>query len=110
MKADQVLDASGQALWAGHAPKRPVHHGERGNRYLPIRNTERPVGAGIESSVRCRGRWLNRGAVECATLEWVDWFNNRRLREPIGSVPPAEFDAVRHRQLKGSAGAANPLC
>jgi transposase InsO family protein len=36
--------------------------------------------------------------VEYATLEWVDWFNHRRLMEPIGHVPPAEFEAAWHRE------------
>jgi putative transposase len=31
-------------------------------------------------------------AVEFATLQWVDWFNNRRLLEPIGNIPPAEAE------------------
>ena len=44
-----------------------------------------------------RGPWRNLEAVEFATLEWVDWFNNRRLLEPIGNVPPAEFE-MRHLQ------------
>ena len=44
--------------------------------------------------------------VEFATLEWVDWFNNRRLLEPIGNIPPAEFEMAYYRQLKESADAA----
>jgi len=47
--------------------------------------------------------WRNRYAVEYATLEWVDWFNNRRLLEPIGSVPPAEFEQAYYRQQEESA-------
>ena len=39
-----------------------------------------------------RGPWRSFEAVEYATLEWVDCFNNRRLLEPIGNIPPAEAD------------------
>ena len=85
--------------------------------YLAIRYTERLAEAGIEPSVgsvgdSCdnalaetinglfkaevihrRGPWRSFDAVEYATLEWVDWFNNRRLLEPIGNIPPAEAEA-----------------
>ncbi|MBP6076613.1 MAG: IS3 family transposase, partial [Nitrosomonas sp.] len=44
--------------------------------------------------------------VEFATLEWVDWFNNRRLLDTIGYVPPAEFETAYHRQQEESADAA----
>jgi transposase InsO family protein len=95
-----------------------VHHSDRGVQYLSIRYTERLAEAGIEASVgsvgdsydnamaetlnglykaeviyRC-GPWRNAEAVELATLEWVDWFNNRRLLEPIGHVPPTEFESM----------------
>ena len=42
--------------------------------------------------IRRRGSWRNLDAVEFATLEWVDWFNNRRLLEPIGNIPPVELE------------------
>jgi transposase InsO family protein len=94
-----------------------VHHSDRGTQYLSIRYTERLADAGIELSVgsrgdaydnalaetviglfkteviRRRGPWRSLEAVEFATLEWVDWFNHRRLLEPIGYVPPAEYEA-----------------
>ena len=47
-----------------------------------------------------RGPWRNFEAVEYATLEWVDWFNNRRLLEPIGNIPPAEAEANFYAALK----------
>jgi transposase InsO family protein len=53
-----------------------------------------------------RGPWRTVDEVEYATLEWVDWFNNRRLLEPIGNVPPAEYELAYYRQLEGSAAAA----
>src|ERR1700710_2394580 len=91
-----------------------VHHSDRGSQYVSIKYTERLVEAGIEPSVgsvgdsydnalaetingrykteviRRRGPWKSLEAVEFATLEWVDWFNHRRLLEPIGNIPPAE--------------------
>ncbi len=56
--------------------------------------------------IRQRGPWHNLEAVEFATLEWVDWFNHCRLREPIGHVPPAELEEAYYRQLEESAVAA----
>ena len=53
--------------------------------------------------IRRRGPWRNMEEVEYATLEWVDWFNKRRLLEPIGDVPPAEFEMMYYRQLEESA-------
>ena len=94
-----------------------IHHSDRGRQYVAIQYTERLLEAGIEPSVgsvgdsydnalaetinglfkteviRRRGPWRNMEAVEFATLEWVDWFNNRRLLEPIGNIPPAEAEA-----------------
>jgi putative transposase len=117
--ASFVLDALEQALY----DRRPVqggglvHHSDRGGQYLSIRYTERLAIAGIEPSVgsvgdsydnalaetiiglfkteviRRLGPWKSLEAVEFATLEWVDWFNNRRLLEPIGNIPPAEAEA-----------------
>jgi putative transposase len=44
--------------------------------------------------IRRRGPWRNPDQVEFATLEYIDWFNNRRLHREIGYVPPAEFEEV----------------
>ena len=127
MQTDLVLDALEQALWARNDPKGLIHHSDRGSQYLSIRYSERLAEAGIESSVGSRGDsydnalaetinglykaevihrrgpWGHRDAVEYATLEWVDWFNNRRLLEPIGNIPPAEFEAAYHHQQDESA-------
>ena len=113
-----VLDALEQALHA----RRPVdgglvHHSDRGVQYVSIKYSERLAEAGILPSVGSvgdsydnalaetviglfktevihrRGPWRSFDAVEYATLEWVDWFNNRRLLEPIGNIPPAEAEA-----------------
>ncbi len=123
MRADLVLDALEQALHdrceAGQ--DRLVHHSDQGVQYLSIRYTERLAEAGIEPSVGSRGDaydnamaesviglyktemiarkgpWKNSEDVEFKTLEWVDWFNNRRLLEPIGYVPPVEYEAMYYQ-------------
>jgi putative transposase len=113
-----VLDALEQALHDRRPAHRGglVHHSDRGSQYVSIKYTERLVEAGIEPSVgsvgdsydnalaesinglykteviRRRGPWKSLEAVEFATLEWVDWFNHRRLLEPIGNIPPAEAE------------------
>ena len=56
--------------------------------------------------IHARGPWKSIDPVEYATLEWVDWFNHRRLLEPIGNIPPAEYEQAYHRQLEESARAA----
>ncbi len=53
-----------------------------------------------------RGPWRSFEAVEYATLEWVDWFNNRRLLEPIGNIPPAEAEGNYYAALETEAMAA----
>ena len=118
MQAELVLDALEQALWSRSDIEGVVHHSDRGSQYLSIRYTDRLVEAGAEPSVGSvgdsydnalaetiiglfkaevihrRGPWRNIDAVEYATLEWVDWFNHRRLLEPIGNIPPAELEAA----------------
>ena len=115
-----VLDALEQALHERRPLHRGglVHHSDRGSQYVSIHYTERLAQAGIEPSVGSvgdsydnalaesinglykaevihrRGPWRSLEAVEFATLEWVDWFNHRRLLEPIGNIPPAEAEAL----------------
>ena len=131
-QAGFVLDALEQALH----DRRPVHggglvhHSDRGSQYLSIKYTERLAEAGIEPSVGSvgdsydnalaetinglykaeviwrRGPWRKFEAVEFATLEWVDWFNNKRLLEPIGNIPPAEAEAHYYAQIEKPALAA----
>jgi putative transposase len=98
-----------------------VHHSDRGVQYVSIRYTERLAEAGIEPSVGSvgdsydnamaesiiglyktevihrLGPWRSLDQVEFATLDWVDWFNNDRLLEPIGYVPPAEFEELYYK-------------
>ncbi len=121
MHAELVLDALEQAIWSRSGAKGVVHHSDRGTQYLSIRYSERLAEAGAQPSVGSvgdsydnalaetliglyktevihrRGPWRNLDDVEYATLEWVDWFNNRRLLEPIGNVPPAEYEAKYHQ-------------
>lgn len=121
-----VLDALEQALYE----RRPgngdglVHHSDRGRQYVSIKYTDRLADAGIEPSVGSvgdsydnalaetinglykaelihrRGPWRSFEAVEFATLEWVDWFNNRRLMGPIGNIPPAEAEQRYYAKLE----------
>ena len=128
---DFVLDALEQALHArrGAASRSLIQHSDRGSQYVSIRYSERLAEAGIEPSVGSVGdsydnalaetinglykaevihrrSWPNREAVEPATLEWVEWFNNRRLLEPIGNIPPAEAEAAYYQQTRELALAA----
>lgn len=123
LRSDLALDALEQALYARPESDRLVHHSDRGVQYISIRYTERLAEAGIEPSVGSvgdsydnalaesiiglykteviyhRGPWRHLEHVELATLEWVDWFNHRRLLEPIGYLPPVEFEQLHyHRQ------------
>ncbi len=114
-----MLDALEQALY-DRQPERDrslIHHSDRGSQYVSIRYSERLGEAGIEPSVGSKGDsydnapaetinglykaelihrrapWKTKEEVEFATLEWVSWFNNQRLLEPIGHIPPAEAEA-----------------
>lgn len=123
-RTDLALDALEQAIYdrCDTDTGDLVHHSDRGTQYLSIRYTERLADAGIELSVGSRGDaydnalaetviglfktevirrcgpWRSLEAVEFATLAWVDWFNHRRLLEPIGYVPPAEYEARYYEQ------------
>ncbi|KAF0227364.1 MAG: putative IS3 family transposase IS51 group [Beijerinckiaceae bacterium] len=127
-----VLDALEQALHDRRPLHRGglVHHSDRGSQYVSIRYSERLAEAGIEPSVGSvgdsydnalaetinglykaevihrRGPWRSFEAVEFATLEWVDWFNHRRLLEPIGNIPPAEAEERYYAMLDEPAMAA----
>ena len=126
LRSDLALDALEQAIYDRRFDAdRLVHHSDRGVQYLSIRYTERLAEAGIEPSVgsrgdsydnalaesviglfkteviRRRGPWRSFEDVEFATLEWVAWFNTRRLLEPIGYVPPAEHEEAYYRRQQG---------
>lgn len=124
LRTDLALDALEQAIYdrCDTDTGDLVHHSDRGTQYLSIRYTERLADAGIELSVGSRGDaydnalaetviglfktevirrcgpWRSLEAVEFATLDWVDWFNHRRLLEPIGYIPPAEYEARYYQQ------------
>ena len=127
LRTDLALDALEQALWArrpdtASPDQRLVHHSDAGGQYLSIRYTNRLTEAGIEPSVGSvgdsydnalaesviglyktelihkRAPWKDLDHLEYATLEYVDWFNHRRLLEPIGDIPPAEKEANYHQE------------
>lgn len=122
MKTELVLDALEQALYHRRGTEALIHHSDHGVQYLSIRYTERLAEAGIQASVgttgdsydnamaetiiglykteviRRKGPWRNLEMVEFATLEWVDWYNNRRLLTPIGNIPPAEYEAMYYHE------------
>jgi putative transposase len=130
LRSDLALDALEQAIWArskaGQKLQELVHHSDRGVQYLSIRYTERlaettavnSVGSKGDSYdnalaetmnglykaelVRNRGPWRGLDDLEFATLEWVDWFNNRRLFEAHGHIPPAEYEAEYYRYQESS--------
>jgi transposase InsO family protein len=125
LRSDLALDALEQAIHVRSGLDQLIHHSDRGVQYVSIRYTERLAEAGIEPSVGTvgdsydnalaetifglfkteviwpNGPWRNLEEVEFATLEWVDWFNHRRLLEPIGDIPPAEFEAMYYEDQEG---------
>jgi putative transposase len=129
LRSDLALDALEQALYDRPRPSAEplIHHSDRGVQYLSIRYTERLAQAGIEPSVgsagdsydnalaesiiglykaeeiRRRGPWKGVDEVEFATLEWVAWYNTRRLLEPLGYVPPDEFERAYYRHQTAPA-------
>ena len=120
-----VLDALEQALCARKPSDKDelVHHSDRGSQYLSIRYTDRLIESGIEASVGTtgdsydnalaetinglyktelihhRGPWKTKAAVEIATLEWVDWFNKKRLLSTIGYIPPMEAEENYYKNV-----------
>jgi len=129
MKTELVLDALEQAMWARGKPTGVTHHSDRGSQYLSIRYSERLIEAGFNASVGSvgdsydnamaesinslykaeliykEGPWRGWESVERATLDWVDWFNNKRLLEPIGDLPPAEFEQMVYHSPESSEAA-----
>jgi len=133
LRTDLALDALEQALYDRsiiQAEPPLVHHSDRGVQYLSIRYTERLAEAGIEPSVGStgdsydnalaesviglfkteeihrRGPWKGLEDVEFATLEWVAWYNGSRLLEPLGYIPPAEFEKAYHDRQAAPVGMA----
>ena len=126
MQTDLILDALEQALWLRGKPRGVIHHSDRGSQYLSIRYTDRLSEAGFNASVGSVGDsydnalaetinglykaevihknrpWKGLDEVEKATLIWVDWFNQRRLLQPIGDVPPAEYEIMYYTEIESS--------
>jgi putative transposase len=126
LRTDLTLDALEMALWRRRAVALNglIHHSDRGSQYLAIRYTERLAQAGAVASVGSRGDsydnalaesfnglykaelirhggpWRGLEDVEYATLEYVDWFNHRRLHGELGMIPPAEFEAAYYHQAE----------
>ena len=126
LHTDLALDALEMAYWRSGRRQLAglIHHSDRGVQYLSIRYTERLAEAGVVASVgsrgdsydnalaesfnglykaeliRHRGPWSGLDDVEYATLEYVDWFNRRRLHGELGMIPPAEFEASYYDQLE----------
>lgn len=129
MQTDLILDALEQALWLRGKPRGVIHHSDRGSQYLSIRYTDRLAEAGFNASVGSvgdsydnalaetinglyktevihkNGPWRGLDDVERATLTWVDWFNQRRLLQPIGDIPPAEYEMLYYQQVESSDAA-----
>ncbi len=109
-----------------------MHHSDRGAQYLAIRYTDRLLDAGIESSggrrgdsydnalaesiiglfktevIHHAGPWRGLDEVDYAPLEWGAWFNAQRLLEPLGYVPPAEYEA-QYQQAQAAPAEAGAL-
>jgi putative transposase len=124
LRADLALDALEMAIWSrrGDDLDGLVHHSDRGVQYLSIRYTDRLAEAGAVTSVgskgdsydnalaeavnalfkaeliRRRGPWRSVDDVELATLEWVHWWNHRRLHSTCNYLPPAEYEALYYSQ------------
>jgi putative transposase len=131
LRAELALDALEMAIWVrgGEKLEGLIHHSDLGGQFLSIRYTERLAEEGAVRSVgsrgdsydnalaetvnglfkteliRRRGPWRSLDDVELATLEWVDWYNNRRLHGACGEIPPAEFEATYYSQLTAAPAA-----
>jgi len=127
LRSDLALDALEQALYSRRHTGHLIHHSDRGVQYVSVRYTERLAEAGIEPSVGSVGDsydnalaesviglykteviyrfgpWRSCEHVEFETLDWVDWFNNRRLLEPIGNIPPVEFEKIYYQSQETPA-------
>ncbi|EAP7868243.1 IS3 family transposase [Salmonella enterica] len=121
METTFVLDALEQALWA-RRPSGTIHHSDKGSQYVSLAYTQRLKDADLLASTGSTGdsydnamaesinglykaevihrkSWKNRAEVELATLTWVDWYNNRRLLERLGYIPPAEAEQAWYASI-----------
>ncbi len=128
METTFVLDALEQALWF-RRPSGTIHHSDKGSQYVSLAYTQRLKDAELLASTGITGdsydnalaesvnglykaevihrkSWKTRQDVELATLEWVDWFNNRRLLERLGHIPPMEAEKAYYASHAGKDLAA----
>ncbi|MEQ5056109.1 IS3 family transposase, partial [Klebsiella michiganensis] len=121
METTFVLDALEQALWA-RRPSGTIHHSDKGSQYVSLAYTQRLKDAELLASTGSTGdsydnamaesinglykaevihrqSWKNCAEVELATLTWVDWYNNRRLLERLGHIPPAEAEQAYYASI-----------
>lgn len=129
MESSLVLDALEQALWARKPGRGTIHHSDKGSQYVSMAYTQRLKDAELLASTGSTGdsydnamaesinglykaevihrkSWKNRSEVELATLEWVDWYNNRRLLERTGYIPPAEAERAYYASQQPKVRAA----
>lgn len=116
-------------MWARGKPQGVTHHSDRGSQYLSILYSKRLTEAGFNASVGSTGDsydnamaesinalykaeviykdgpWRGWEGVERATLGWADWFNNKRILESIGDMPPAEFEQMYYHSSESSEAA-----
>jgi putative transposase len=134
LRTDLALDALEMAVWSRNDRLDGlVHHSDRGSQYTAIRYSERLEACGAVASVgskgdsydnamaeslmglfktelvRQKGPFRGLDDLEIATLEWVDWFNHRRLHTALGDIPPAEFEANHYRQTLAAGEAETTL-
>ncbi len=125
MNTDMVLDALEQEIHSRGMPENVIHHSDRGVQYLSIRYTNRLAAANLRASVGTTGDsydnalaetvnglyktevieylksdWAGLADVELATLNWVDWFNKKRLHSAIGYVSPFQFEAMYYEKMQ----------
>lgn len=123
-ESDMVLDALEQTLHDRGMPKNVIHHSDRGVQYLSIRYTNRLEAANLRASVGTTGDsydnalaetvnglyktevieylkadWQGLADVQLATLNWVDWFNKKRVHSALGYVSPFEFEAMYYDKI-----------
>ncbi len=123
LRTEMPLEALEMAFWRrGRLLPDLVHHSDRGCQYTSIRYTERLAAAGVSTSVGTagdaydnamaestvglfktelinrRGPWRTPQQVEIAMLDYIDWWNMRRLHTEIGDIPPAEKEAMYYSQ------------
>ena len=130
INVDLPLNALEQAFWFRQVKLGLIHHSDRGSQYLSIRYKERLFDEGVVLSVgskgdaydnvlaetiiglfkteiiRRRGPWREIDSVEYAVLEWVEWFNNKRILEPIGNIATAEYEKAYYNELEAMAVSA----